>query len=64
MTDKEMVEMFLKNLGLEYGYDFGKDVIRIFLINDGDINRGKVCSHEEINFEFYNDGKFKCIAAY
>lgn len=61
MTDKEMIEIVLKNLGLEYEYNCNNNIV---LLNDGYINRGKVCSHEEITFEFYNDGKFNCIATY
>lgn len=61
MTDIEMVEMVLNNLGLRYELLLGINTISIELINDGYINREKVCSHEAITFEFDNDGKFNCI---
>ncbi len=61
MTDIEMVEMVLNNLGLKYERHLGMDTIGIELINDGYINRGKICSHEAIAFEFDNDGKFSRI---
>ena len=60
-TDKEMIELVLKNLGLEYECKNG-EVIK--LINDGSANQRKVCSHEEIVFEFDSNGKFECIATY
>lgn len=58
MTDIEMVEMVLTNLGLKYERHLGIDTMGIELINDGYINRGKISSHEAIAFEFDNDGKF------
>lgn len=61
MTDIEMVEMVLTNLGLEYERLYGLDTIGIVLINNGCINKGRICSHEAIAFEFDNDGKFTRI---
>ena len=61
MTDMEMIEMILTNLGLEYERLYGMDTMGIELINDGYINRGKIRSHEAIVFEFDNDGKFSSI---
>lgn len=61
MTDIEMMEMVFKNLGLEYERQYNKNTMNLELINDGYINRGKVCSHEAIEFEFDNDGKFNRI---
>ena len=61
MTDIEMVEMVLTNLGLEYERLLGMDTIGIELINDGYVNRGKIFSYETIAFEFDNDGKFSRV---
>lgn len=58
MTDIEMVEMVLNNLGLEYELLLGINTISIELINDGYTNRKKICSHEAITFEFDDNGKF------
>ena len=60
MTDKEMVEITLNNLGLKYKYR----MTDIVLINDDYGENRKICSHEEIAFEFDDNGKFECIAAY
>lgn len=61
MTDIEMIEMVLTNLGLKYERLYGMDTLGIELINDGYINKGKIRSHEAIIFEFDNDGKFYSI---
>lgn len=59
-TDKEMIELVLKNLGLEYECR----ATNIILVDDGYGKNRKVCSHEEIAFEFDNDGKFERIITY
>lgn len=61
MTDIEMVEMVLNNLGLRYEVLLGIDTISIELVNDGYVNRKKISSHEAIVFEFDDDGKFNRI---